>query len=317
MARFVYADSPGGLGGQERALDSARDNRFFQSLAAQNIRQQMAEAEQQRELENQFKLMSFIASQKQNQLSNRFSLENRDYDRGQSAVKMLFERKKLADELASKERIAGLSVAARDRTPEQDYAEGYQMVDQGMPPTEAAKLFRFAPQQLARLTAHYGNKARMEEEELAPIEDTARFNQTFIQGLIDSARRGKAEQAALSRFTPFTRDATLKADVAKLPVDKLPPLDEPTFNNLVQSFIMKQKLESLLRPDPAGQRVQTIPQRRRFQMAPVAPDAAVPAAGMAPPTAPPWALRQAEEAIRLGADPAKVFERLQSLGAGR
>lgn len=295
--RFAYGDSYGGVAQHELALDAGRDSRYFNSLNQQRALEQMLAQREQAEFANALAVAQLAEN------SNRYRGEQqyRNQATQSSFLDRLLANKQFYDELASRERTAGLNFRAGQaresaRTADADYSEAAEMIGQGMPPEQVNRLFQLQPPQQNRLAALFSMLARQEEEELAPIETSGRAHQSAIQAALDNARRMKAESEALQRFTPFTRNSTIKERVAKTPLEQLPMLDTPAFNSFIQQMILKEKLDSMLRGDPATQRIEMIPQPRRFRsftppglddvsnlgLAPTAPAAgmnALPAAG--------------------------------------
>lgn len=326
MPGFVYGDSYGDVANRELAMDSARDQRFFQSLAARRAFDQALAQRQQEDFRNQLGILSMLAQQRQNSESLNFNRATRAEDTQRDFLKSLLQNKQFYDSLASNERVAGLRLggtAARDadREADRDYSEASGLAEQGTPLTELSKMFKLTPEQTARLTARIAQAAKQETADLAPSEAIQSASLPFIQGLITEARRKAAEKAALEKFTPFTLDSTLKKQVAEMPADKLPRLDDAAFRTLIENNLFKQKLDTLLRADPATQTVSPIPLPRRFQasnpsamVAPPSPPAVRAAAGGPTNLAMQAVMEQAADAIRRGADPAAVKARLVALG---
>lgn len=290
MPRMVYGNDYGDVANRELAMDSQRDNRYFASLRHNLALEELARRQQQEDFSNAYALAQMV----ENARRYRGEQDYRNQQTRSSFLDRILQNQQFYDELGSRERIAGLNLRRTegreaDRDAERDYSEALQMVNQGVPPGDIGRMFKFNPAQSARLAAHFANLARMEEADLGPLETSARANQSIIQGTVDNARRSKAEQDALKRFTPFTLDSTIKKRVADMALKDLPMLEPQVFNNFIQQMILKEKLDALLRGNPATQQIEMIPQPRRFSQASPALSTpgsapASPAVGYAPPT---------------------------------
>lgn len=268
----LYGNSYDSIGQQELSRDAARDSRFFRSMDAQRALEAMAQQQQQQEAANRFQQMQFLAQQRQQQYANRFSAENQQYSHLQNYLQQQFQNKQFYDRLASQEKVAGLrlgEVSAKDanRTGERDYNEAFNMISQGVPPDQASALFKsIAPDERARLQAHYANLAQLEEQNLAPSIATQQEQLVMLRQALEKNKRTKAEADELKKFTPFKLDSTIKKEVADLPSDKLPKLDQETFRRFIQDNILKDHLDSLLRADPTTQSIEPVPLPRKFRL---------------------------------------------------
>lgn len=128
--RNLYGNSYDSIANQELSRDSARDQRYFNSLAAQRALAQMRISQQQAAQDSLYRNLALAENIRQNRLNTLFNRQDRSDYRRDRMLDMLLENKRYADQLGFRR-----EEAQRQATTEEDdlrRAQGEEdMISQG------------------------------------------------------------------------------------------------------------------------------------------------------------------------------------------
>lgn len=132
MARQLYGESYGGIASQELARDSARDQRYFQSLAARRAVEQMNFQRQQAEQENAFRVAQLSAN-----LAAQREAAGRDFERYRDTrqdrlLDSFLENKRFYDQLGfNKSKLTSDETIGKARIQERELDDATRAITEG------------------------------------------------------------------------------------------------------------------------------------------------------------------------------------------
>ncbi len=305
MARTLYGDSYQGIAGLELGTDAARDQRFFNSLSANQRAQQIADAEDQSAAGQQLQWAQFLAglaAQRRAQ-QEQAELQSQGLDQPHLQLAQLLQQAKLARE--------GNQLTRETNAARLGQAQGSELmgfVGQGaVRPDQISELYPDIPEATRqRAAAIFGNLAAQEEQQSTGNRNAAKT----ANELLESERMKQAVLLAkatpgsgflrrtvpyvlpygplANQFLPPVTDPVSQEEAkAKIIADTragrqpLPPLTPEQFSTFLNNLFRNRPLQGKVQVDESAQTFSPAELPRRFLApSPIAASVAQPRPGV-------------------------------------
>lgn len=338
MPRNLYGESYSGIASQELSRDSARDQRYFQSLAARRAVEQMRHQQQQAAFQNQMavnQLSANLAMQREGR--NREAMQSRE-GRQERLMDDIIQNRQFYDKLKfEREKLGSETGVNKARIAEREMNEATESISDGTlkAGSNFDELFpNLDTTQRKRLQVMAKSVQEFEDEQAAAAEAAAKAANAQIK-LATSAKQdalkaelGEMDVALAEKLKGPNMprgvwslgmgdgtEGTLQAEAAKARSARLGGvgspgevrLDSKELSELLNQIMKNRAYSDYVTFDTESGNFVPVIQRRQPSVGRTAP-----AAGGAQPDVS-GAIRRAQRAISLGADPNAVNDRLQKL----